>query len=97
MRNAYLVLADGDAYFCDIDLPGYGGFTSGSECRARVAGDRLISPGPWMLVRIGTKVDHVGSKTNSCGAVYACEVLRTLLASKKIDPYDTEPLFGGGA
>lgn len=98
MKQAYLLIStDGDAELCDIDVAGFGSIAQGTECRARRAGHRLRSHGPWILVRIGEKVDHVGSRTNSRGAVYACEVIRTIPVTKGIDAGDTGNLFGGGA
>lgn len=98
MKQAYLLLSpDGDAELCDVDVGGFGGIAPGTVCRARRAGHRLRSHGPWILVRIGEKVDHVGSRTNARGAVYACEVIRTIPVTKGIDASDTGNLFGGEA
>lgn len=74
MKRCYLKFGDGEALPFRVEAEGHGSIAPGTECRAK-EDNGIFGRKGWYRVRIGEKVDHVGTRTNSGGAVYAAEAL----------------------
>lgn len=92
MRTCFLEI-DGEINEYTLDLRGRGRISEGSECRARRIVSKFFEKPPWELVRIGRKIDHIGSGSNSGGGVYQAKIVRSCPGTKMKDR--SEPLFGG--
>ena len=86
MKDCYLKFGDDEPQPFQVEVEGHGHVPAGTECRAKGVG--VFARKGWYRVRIGAKVDHIGTATNRGGAVYAAELL-----SKPADPAKQQRLW----